>query len=71
MSLQISDHEIRQVLVVEDSPGAREGYQYTLEDMNLEPILENGPLGSLSDYIAGLAQRCDAAICDHHLTQSG
>src|SRR3954471_4252239 len=71
MSLQIAEHEIRHVGVIEDERGAREGYQYTLEDMDLEPILEEGPLRGLEDYIAGPARRYEAAICDHHLAQSG
>ena len=71
MSLQIANHEIRKVLVVEDNPNAREGYQYTLEDMDLEPVLDRGPLGNLENYIAGVTSRCDAAICDHHLKESG
>jgi len=71
MSLQIANHEIRHVLVVEDNPGARESYQYTLEDMDLEPVLEKGPLGNLESYISAVTGRCDAAICDHHLKESG
>lgn len=71
MSLQIAELEIRRVGVIEDERGAREGYQDTLEDMDLEPILEEGPLRGLEDYIAGPALRYQAAICDHHLVQSG
>lgn len=71
MSLQIAGHEIRHVGVIEDDRSAREGYQYTLEDMDLEPILEEGPLGKLEDFLAGRAQHYEAAICDHHLAQSG
>jgi CheY-like chemotaxis protein len=71
MSLQIANREIQQVLVVEDNSDAREGYQYTLEDMHLEPVLEKGPLGKLEAYISTVAGRYDAAICDHHLTESG
>jgi len=71
MSLQIAGHEIRHVGVIEDDPGAREGYQYTLEDMDLKPVLEEGPLGRLEDYMAGQAERYEAAICDHHLAPSG
>jgi CheY-like chemotaxis protein len=70
MSLQIADREIQNVLVVEDNSDARESYQYTLEDMELEPVLEAGPLGTLEAYIATIG-RYDAAICDHHLTESG
>jgi CheY-like chemotaxis protein len=71
MSLQIANHEIRQVLVVDDNPSAREGYKYTLEDLDLEPVLEQGPLGILETYLSGVTTRCDAAICDHHLKESG
>ncbi|MFY9820529.1 MAG: hypothetical protein WAM82_04055 [Thermoanaerobaculia bacterium] len=73
MSLQIANYEIRQVLVVEDNPSAREGYQDSLEDMemDLKPVLEKGPLGNLEDYISDAIGRCDAAICDHHLKESG
>jgi hypothetical protein len=71
MSLQIADYEIQKVLVVEDNLSAQEAYQYSLEDMELEPVLERGPLGSLEDYISSATSRCDAAICDHHLAQSG
>lgn len=71
MSLQIASHQIQRVLVVEDNSAARDSYQYTLEDMDLEPILEKGPLSDLETYISSVAGRYDAAICDHHLTESG
>jgi CheY-like chemotaxis protein len=71
MGLDIAEYTIQQVLVVEDNPSAREGYQYTLEDMDLEPVLETGPLRDIVDYVASATERCDAAICDHHLAESG
>jgi hypothetical protein len=65
--LTIDDTRISTVGVVDDEPGAREGYELTLEDANVEPIGEVGPLGDLRDFVRDVRGRLDAVLCDHHL----
>jgi DNA-binding NarL/FixJ family response regulator len=64
---RISTRDINRVGVVDDEPSAREGYQWTLEDADVTPVLEGGPLGSLEDYLAVASGRLDAVLCDQHL----
>jgi hypothetical protein len=67
MVLVVAGREIERVSIVDDDSGAREGYEYSVEDLDLTPIQEAGPLGTLDDFINRTSVRSDAAICDHHL----
>lgn len=67
MSLLVADREIARVSIVDDDEGAREGYEYSVEDLELVPVQEAGPLGSLEEFVSRTARGSDAAICDHHL----
>jgi hypothetical protein len=65
--LTIEQHEISTVGVIDDDPGARESYGWTLQDADVEPRPEIGPLGSLATFVRTAKTRWDAALCDHHL----
>ncbi|MET0395398.1 MAG: hypothetical protein ABW277_01095 [Longimicrobiaceae bacterium] len=67
MALVISGREISRVSIVDDDDEARQGYQYSIEDLNLTPVSETGPINSLTEFLAIAQERSDAAICDHHL----
>jgi hypothetical protein len=53
--------------LVDDSAEARDGYSYTVEDADLEPVPEDGPLPSVADAVTLISAESDAAVCDHHL----
>jgi hypothetical protein len=65
--LTIADKEIDKVGIVDDNATARDSYFYTLEDADVAPVREVGPLGSLKEYVGGVCGRLDAVLCDHHL----
>jgi hypothetical protein len=67
MTLLVAGREIERVSIVDDNAEARQGYEYSVEDLNLTPVLETGPLGNLDDFVRRTPERSDAAICDHHL----
>lgn len=69
MAVDILDRTITSVAVIDDQPEVRKGYGYTIQNVGLQPSLQEGPLpetvketGSL---IAGTAS---AAICDYRLS---
>jgi hypothetical protein len=63
----IADRDIELVGIVDDNPEARQSYEWTVEDADLRPVEETGPLGNLDDYLAAAVPRLDAILCDHHL----
>jgi hypothetical protein len=65
--LTIEDRTISTVGVVDDDAGARESYGLLLQDANVVPSGETGPLGTLADFISQAKTRMDAVLCDHHL----
>ena len=67
MPINLGDREIEKVLVVDDDPEVRSSYEYTLEDVEVEPVLQVGPLPDLDAYQRSIVDEGDAALCDHHL----
>jgi CheY-like chemotaxis protein len=65
--MQIDRLNVRRVLVVDDNPNVRETYAYAIEDMQLQPVYEDGPLRSVPETIASLRTKADALVCDYHL----
>ncbi|SRR6266567_623494 len=66
--VKAGEREITRVGIVDDQEDARGAYKWTIEDADLEPVDEPGPLPSLWEFAAGVAGRADAAICDFKLT---
>lgn len=67
MALIIRNRSIERISIVDDDASARQGYEYSVEDLRVEPVPEEGPLGNLAEFIARMPTQVDAAICDHHL----
>jgi hypothetical protein len=65
--LSIEDKAISTVGVVDDDPGARQGFGWTLQDANVNTVEEKGPLGQLNEFVINATGRLDAVLCDHHL----
>lgn len=67
MSKIISGVEINNIQIIDDDPDVRESYAYSVEEINVSPIIANGPLPSLKKFIDQLIYKSDAAICDFQL----
>lgn len=67
MSLNLGGDTITRVDVVDDKSDARKIMALTVDEANLEPVLENGPLPSLNQFVDAAIKKADAAICDYKL----
>ena len=66
MSVTILNRKINRVLIVDDDPAVRDSYAYPVEDLKLEPVLFEGPVGTPESFIAGV-EPSDVVVCDYHL----
>ena len=69
MALYIGGTAIDGVSVIDDDPYVRAAYKLPLEDLDVTPILEEGPIIDLGTCIKKIMRHANAAICDHHLTK--
>lgn len=60
-------NSISRVLIVDDDPSAREGYSYPIEELDMEPVFEQGPVTDLVRFTREFSSRADAILCDYHL----
>jgi hypothetical protein len=69
MPLQLLSREIDETLIVDDQQDARDAYEETVEDAQLTPILERGPVeGGAEQYFARVREGpATAALCDQLL----
>jgi hypothetical protein len=67
MTLQLADISIDRVYIIDDDPNAREAYAYSVEDLNLQAVLAEGPLPALGEFIEHTRNSAEAAICDYKL----
>src|SRR4051794_8005938 len=67
MSLLLAGRPLQRVSVVDDDEAARESYSFTVEDLQLQPVLETSPPSDPEEFVTDLAKRADAVICDYHL----
>jgi CheY-like chemotaxis protein len=63
--------KIERVAVVDDDPLGRDTYKLMLEDMETVPVLLDGPLPNLNDFVTQLTTDVNAAFCDYHLKKMG
>lgn len=61
------DRRIDRVSVVDDDPDARDVYGYTIEDAELVPVAEDGPLMAVDRSVREIADHAQAVLCDHYL----
>ena len=64
--MELNGRQIGRAFIVDDERDAREAYEYTVEDMKLEPVKVEGPLDDFSDFLVKI-QPTDVVICDFHL----
>jgi hypothetical protein len=67
MSIQLADRTIKRIAIIDDQADVRASYEFNVEDLGLESVSEAGPLDSLINVVAGMAEKSDAAICDYNL----
>ncbi|SRR6266540_1787780 len=68
MARTVLDREISRVVIVDDLIAARQSYELTVEDADLLPVPEEGPLPSLDAYVQQMRTRADAVLSDFKLT---
>ncbi len=72
MPLLINGATIRKVLVVDDDREARSAFDYTLEELGIQPVRQEQQLsGSTSDVLSALRKKADALVSDYHLRKKG
>jgi hypothetical protein len=69
MAVNILERTITNVAVIDDQPEVRKGYGYTIQNVGLEPWLQEGPLpDSVSEASSTIAGNASAAVCDYKLS---
>ena len=58
--------QIKTIRLVDDDPDSRASYEYTVEDASRVAVSDQGPLGTLEQYL-GAGEQTDAGLCDFAL----
>jgi hypothetical protein len=69
MSLKLLDREISKVYVIDDDSDSREGYGLTVEEIDVETVLQNERVDDISRFLLVIGNQ-DAVVSDHHLKKS-
>lgn len=67
MALVVAGKKIETVGIVDDEASVRDAYRFNIEDLKLNAIVEPGPIRDPIGFVAQIASRADAVLCDHHL----
>lgn len=67
----LSNGGIKRILVVDDDAAAREGFGYPIEELNITPVTETGPITDLKRFVESVSDRAEAVLCDYQLKTSG
>lgn len=67
MVLELLDHRIERVSIVDDNPEARLGTSFYVSDLDLVPVDEAGPLRSLEECVERISSESQAVLCDFRL----
>lgn len=63
----IRDISITQVAIVDDEPAVRDNWSRSVEDMDVEPLLQESLPGDVQTALAYLQTQAQAVVSDHHL----
>ena len=66
-----SSSAIESILVVDDDAETREGLRYSIEELEITPVLEEGPIKNLEQFVKQVPRRAQAVLCDYRLKTSG
>lgn len=67
MSIALAGREIKNILIVDDDPEARDAFSEIITDMGLIPICELGPLDDLEAFVKLVPKKADAVFADYRL----
>jgi len=67
MSLVLAGRKIARVGIADNDRYARESVKSVVEDADLTPLPENGPLPDLDVFVNSVMRLADAIICEHRL----
>jgi hypothetical protein len=70
MPIELLTRKISRVAIIDDERESRRSYGYTISNADLEPVPQDGPLGTLDEYLcnSNIQASADAALCDFHLS---
>ena len=72
MALSINGTTINRVVVVDDDQAARSAFDFTLEELGVQPVRQEQDLtGSPNDVLPLLRGKADALVSDYHLRKKG
>ena len=66
-----SSSAIERILVVDDDAEARKGFGYPIEELEITPVLEEGPIINLNQFVEQVPHRAHAVLCDYRLKTDG
>ena len=67
----LSSSAIERILVVDDDAAAREGFGYPIEELEITPVPEDGPIKDLERFVEHVPSRAQAVLCDYRLKTDG
>lgn len=70
MALSLLDRRIERVAIIDDKAEVRQSFAYPVEDLNLIPMPESGPMSDLAASVERLTSQVEAALCDFQLRVS-
>lgn len=69
MSVILLDREISKIHVIDDDIDSRESYGLTVEEIEVETVLQNDRVDNIDTFLLTISNR-DAVVSDHHLKKS-
>lgn len=67
MGIVLLGRAINRIQIIDDDPRVREAYEYSVEELNVSPVLADGPLPTIDRFVEHSREVADAAICDFQL----
>lgn len=67
MTLNIGDRVIERISIIDDEPNVRSVYQYPIEELDIEPVDEEGPIDNIDNLFNKTREFAQAVVCDYHL----
>lgn len=67
MGMDIFGRTINRIQIIDDDPNVRSSYEYPIEELKLIPVMAEGPLPVITEFVQHSRGVADAAICDFQL----
>ena len=62
---------IERILVVDDDAAARQAFCVPIEELEITPVLEEGPITDLERFVEHVPRRAQAVLCNYRLKTDG